>query len=196
VNLGTLNARFINLCEHACKIANQLRKPIILDPVGAGASQYRTHTSQQFIKNYHIDIIRGNASEIMALYDATTTSKGVDSSTGSHDAITSAQALANLTQATIVISGATDVIVANNTIQYCTRGSALMPMVTGTGCLFSAVVGAFRAVNDNSFAAAHAATVFYAVCGEIAAQRAQTPGMFKTQFIDALYALPSEQHYA
>src|SRR5438876_768146 len=83
INLGTLDEKFIALCEYVCGVANQLKKPIVLDPVGAGASHYRTNTGLNLIRNYGIAIIRGNASEIMSLSGVSMKTKGVDSTTQS-----------------------------------------------------------------------------------------------------------------
>ncbi|MES2218476.1 MAG: hydroxyethylthiazole kinase [Pseudomonadota bacterium] len=195
INLGTLNSEFIALCLHACHLANNMGKPVVLDPVGAGASAYRTTACQQFLDDFRIAIIRGNASEIMALAGSKLLSKGVDSSTTSSNALASAKALAKHYQTTVVISGETDFIVdANQQIQFA-RGSALMPAITGTGCLLSTIVGAFHAVNPNAFDAASASSLFYSVCGEIAEKNAQGPGSFKTYFLDALYTEPKREHY-
>ena len=114
INLGTLDDKFISLCEHACYIANQLKKPIILDPVGAGATRYRTDTCLNLISNYDIAIIRGNASEIMSLSDQQTKTKGVDSITSGELAIESAHRLSMKYGIATVISGKTDIILDCN----------------------------------------------------------------------------------
>lgn len=190
INLGTLDDAFIALCEKACLLANQLQKPIILDPVGAGASCYRTDKCLQLIDAYDIAIIRGNASEIQALSGLSFTTKGVDSAIQSEEAIACAQALSTHCGAAIVISGATDIVVEADSINRFAHGSPLMSLITGTGCLFSAVVAAFHAVEPNKFIAASAATYFYGLCGEIAAEQASGPGSFKPAFLDALSVIP------
>jgi hydroxyethylthiazole kinase len=195
INLGTLDDEFIRLCQQTCCIANQLNKPVILDPVGAGASHYRTAAARQLINDHAIAIVRGNAGEIMALAGSSGATKGVDSIAQSNNAIASARDLAQGCNATIVISGEIDVVIdAENSAQF-NRGSAMMPMITGTGCLLSAVVGAFHAVDENRFNAAANALVFYGVCGEIAAQTAQGPGSFKVNFLDALHATFTRDYY-
>ena len=88
INLGTLNESFNELCKHVCDVANQKNKPIILDPVGAGASSYRTETCNDILKKYRISIIRANAGEIMALSGLHSKTKGVDSQVRSIDSIT------------------------------------------------------------------------------------------------------------
>jgi len=196
INIGTLDDAFLSLCEQTCRLANALNKPIIFDPVGAGASVYRTSASQRLIEQFEIAIIRGNASEIMALSGRSLTTKGVDSVSSSQSAMESAQELTNTRETTVVISGEMDLIVEADNVVSLTCGSPLMPLVTGTGCLLSAVVGAFHAIEPNRVAAATAAVLFYGVCGEIAARQTCKPGSYKTAFLDALYSTPSRGDYA
>lgn len=188
INLGTLDNAFIELCQSTCLQANQLDKPIILDPVGAGASHYRTSAALTLIHDYQISILRANASEIAALGGATTMTKGVDSLLESQHTIEHAKVLSKQFNMAVVISGKTDFIIDQEAIELCERGSELMPMVTGTGCLLSAVVAAFNAVEKNRFDAAFAATLFYGICGETAAKNIQGPATFKNQFIDHLHS--------
>lgn len=192
INLGTLDEKFIVLCEEVCRIANELKKPIVLDPVGAGASRYRTETNFNLINKYKMAIIRGNASEIMSLAGVSMKTKGVDSTAQSDFAIESAQSLSMRHDAAIVVSGKTDIIVDGNHMQQLHYGSPLMPQITGTGCLLTAVVAAFHAVEKNRFDASVLATAFYGLCGEKAAKSAQGPASFKIQFLDQLNLLPDE----
>lgn len=196
INPGTLNDAFILLCREVCMAANELGKPLILDPVGAGASQYRTLHCRRMLEEFNPAIIRGNASEIMALLGKALSTKGVDSVMDVQLAVESAQTLAQKHNTTVVISGAVDAIVDSNGVEYVNHGSSIMPMITGTGCLLSAVVGAFRAVHDHSFDASVAATLFYSVCGELAERQTSKPGTFKTCFLDALSLLPERGDYA
>jgi hydroxyethylthiazole kinase len=195
INLGTLNKAFITLCRHTCQIANQLNKPIVLDPVGAGASQYRTETCMSLINEYNISIICANASEVMALSGASHTTKGVDSIIESKHAIENAKIISNRHNAAVVVSGKIDIIVDHNSIDQLDRGSPFMPTITGTGCLLSAVIAAFHAIEKNRFEAAKMATLFYGICGEIAENKANGPGSFRTQFLDALYFSPEADQY-
>jgi hydroxyethylthiazole kinase len=195
INLGTLNKEFITLCRHTCQIANQLNKPIVLDPVGAGASQYRTDTCMSLIREYNIAIICGNAGEVMALSGSSHTTKGVDSITESDHAIESAKLVSSRHNAAVVVSGKTDIIVDKESIDQLKRGSPFMPTITGTGCLLTAVIAAFHAIEKNRFEAAKIATLFYGICGEIAENKAIGPGSFRTQFLDALHAYPERGQY-
>jgi hydroxyethylthiazole kinase len=189
INLGTLDSRFVHLCHHACLLANQWGKPIILDPVGAGASRYRTDTALELLLEFSISIIRGNASEIMALSESPMPMTVIDNATELDAAIYNAKSLANHYNAAIMISGKRDVMVDSGKVAYCDRGSPMMSMVTGTGCLLSALLGAFRAVEEDRFLATQAAAVFFATCGEQAARKASGPGSFKVSLMDVLYSL-------
>ena len=195
MNMGTLDDAFIDLCKTVCHAANRLGKPITLDPVGAGASQYRTQTCLDLLECFNVSIIRGNASEIMALSGTGHHTKGVDASIATQYAIESGQSLASHYDLVVAISGPTDAVIEANQVQLSERGSPLMPMVTGSGCLLSAVISAFDAVHDNRYEAVSAAVNFYGVCGEIAAEKANGPGSFKPYFLDALSSLPEKKCY-
>lgn len=187
INIGTLDEPFIKLCRQACQLANQLNLPIVLDPVGAGASAVRTDTALSLMHDYRIAIIRGNASEIMALAGLSRHTKGVDSMAASAHAIDSAKTLSSQYHAAILVSGKIDIIVDKALLCQHERGSAFMPMVTGSGCLLTAVVAAFHAVNPDRFNAASQAALFYSVCGEMAEKKSSGPGSFKVNFLDALH---------
>jgi hydroxyethylthiazole kinase len=195
INLGTLNEEFIFLSNKACIAATSLGKPLILDPVGAGASRYRTATCLDLLEQHQFSIIRGNASEIMALCGSQYTTKGVDANSSPEAAIEPAKQFSLENNIVIAISGQTDVIITGDQIAYCDRGSSLMPLITGSGCLLTAVISAFQSVHTNLFEATAAAITFYGVCGEIAAAKASGPGTFKIHFLDALSQLPQRGNY-
>lgn len=186
INIGTLDDDFINLSERACEVANRLDKPIVFDPVGAGASQYRTKACLNLLERFQIAVIRGNASEIMALSQDYRNTKGVDSSLSTTDAAQYGQAMSSQHDAVIAISGQTDIVVQGSRIERLERGSPMMPKVTGSGCLLTSVIAAFNAVHDDAFQASYDAIFYYGACGEAAAERASGPGTFKSLFIDAL----------
>jgi hydroxyethylthiazole kinase len=196
VNIGTLDDAFVTLCEQVCQRAWQCGKPVVLDPVGAGASQYRTQTCLQLLKQYPFAAIRGNASEILALWDASHHhTKGVDTQCTAFEAIEAAQALSEQYQTIVIISGPTDVVIANKQSMHFARGSSMMAQVTGSGCLLTAVVSAFQAVSTDAYQAACAAVLFFSVCGELAARQAKGPGSFKSHFLDVLSDLPKREDY-
>jgi hydroxyethylthiazole kinase len=195
INIGTLNDEFIQLCEAACETANELGVPLTLDPVGAGASQYRTKTCLNFLDRYQFSLIRGNASEVMALCSSLHNTKGVDSNMAPLEVIVPAKSFSLHHDVILAISGKTDAIIAGEQVELLERGCALMPHVTGSGCLLTSVISAFQAVHRDYYAAACAAVTFYGVCGELAAAKASGPGSFKSYFLDALSKFPEHYDY-
>lgn len=189
LNIGTLDAAFISRCQHAADIARHQQKPVILDPVGAGASLIRTQSARELMP--FADIIRGNASEVMALIDLNIASAGVESTRSTAMAKDSADTLARQLNNTVIVSGKEDYITDGNRQETLHVGSPLMPLVTGMGCTLTAVVAAFRAVIPDSFEAARIATTYFGLCGSAAEQKTKQPGSFRTAFIDALYLLES-----
>jgi hydroxyethylthiazole kinase len=191
INIGTLDEVFIKRCEKAVELAKYHQKPIILDPVGAGASRIRTQTALMLIKE--ASIVKGNASEIMTLANQKTKTLGVDAINKIEEAKELAIALANQYKITIVVSGPVDFITDGKNELEIPFGSALMSRVTGMGCTLTAVIAAFRGIVKNSFEASSLATLYFGLCGELAEKRARSPGAFRTAFIDALYSADFEQ---
>lgn len=185
INIGTLNSAFIQRALLAAQIAQSLKKPIILDPVGAGASMIRTTTAKQFIP--FATVIRGNASEIMALSIDSKSTKGVETVHGVDKAVESAKQLAMEFNKTIVISGPTDFITDGSRQATLPFGSLIMPRITGMGCTMTAVLSAFAALNSDSFEAAIHASAYYGLCGQYTEKQTQKPGTFRQVFIDTLY---------
>lgn len=189
INIGTLNREWITAMEKAMRKAKELGRPIVLDPVGAGATAYRTETARRMVKNFAPSIIRGNGSEIMALCMDDISTKGVDSSDGSHAALGAAQALSESAGSAVCVSGETDYIISGGVRYSIGNGHAMMPKVTGLGCTATALCGAFAAVNaDYGMAAAHAMAVM-GIAGEIAAGISAGPASLQSNFIDTLYSL-------
>ena len=194
INIGTLDAGWVESMVKAGKNKRNSGGTVVLDPVGAGATAYRTKTAWRIIEECHPDIIRGNASEIMALLNADIKSKGVDSSCSSHDAVDSAVKLAERTGAVVVISGETDYITDGKRIETISNGSPMMPYVTAMGCTASSMVGAFAAVNpSNLLEASLHAMALMGVAGEIAAAKSAGPGSLLTNFVDTLYNITEEE---
>lgn len=190
INMGTLSPSWVSLASQAAEKATQLKRPIIFDPVGAGASKYRTQTARYFLNQYPLSIVRGNASELLALTDSSSVTKGVDSQ---HDAISapsSFMALGRIYPNTVfAISGATDVIVHQDQLTTIEGGSSWMPKITGSGCLLTALTAAFHGCEPDALTASIAAMRFYKRCAEHAELNAQGPGTFKSHLLDALAIL-------
>ena len=189
LNIGTLDENWLESMRVAGVAASRRGIPIVLDPVGAGATSARTSASLELIELCHPTVIRGNASEIMALVDASVKSKGVDSSAQSGDAVEAARKLALETGAVVVISGATDYITDGTVLHTVEGGDEIMTAVTGMGCTSTALVGAFAAVVEDPLVAATAAMAVMSLAGERAAARSRGNGSMQVNFLDELYNL-------
>ncbi len=189
INIGTLSEHWVSAMLRAAAKARERRIPIILDPVGAGATRYRTETSLELIEKLPPSIIRGNASEIMALVTAEAKTKGVDSTVSSGAALDAAQYLSATYGSVVSVSGATDYIISPNTIIKIQNGHAMMSRVTGLGCTASALCGAFAAVTSDHLLAVTQAMAVMGISGEIAAEKADGPGSLQMIFLDTLYNL-------
>ena len=190
INIGTLDSKWIKRMLFAVEQANANNKPIVLDPVGCGASVLRTQTARTLAANANNLIIRGNASEIIALAGEASQTKGVDALDSSDTALAAAQALVAQYHANVVISGEVDyVVTASQTISL-SNGHHMMPYVTGMGCSLTALTGAFAAIGETS---GLAATAIYAIAGEIAAKQSAGPASLQLNIIDVLYHISAEQ---
>ncbi|SKA08353.1 hydroxyethylthiazole kinase [Photobacterium toruni] len=190
INIGTLDNEWIERMLFAVEQANANNKPIVLDPVGCGASVLRTQTARTLAAKANNLIIRGNASEIIALAGEASQTKGVDALDSSDTALAAAHALVTQYHANVVISGEVDyVVTASQTIRL-SNGHHMMPYVTGMGCSLTALTGAFAAIGETS---GLAATAIYAIVGEIAAEQSTGPATLQLNIIDGLYHISAEQ---
>jgi hydroxyethylthiazole kinase len=188
INIGTLSPPWIEGMRRAVKQAAALGKPWILDPVGCGATKFRTDFAVE-MSRAGPTIIRGNASEIMSLAGAAGAGgKGVDSTASSDAALEAGKALALASGAVVAITGETDYVTDGKNVVAVTGGSALMPLSTALGCALSATVAAFAAVRP-PFEAAVAALAVYGAAGAAAATRVTGPGHLPAELCDALYAV-------
>ncbi|MBC7004611.1 hydroxyethylthiazole kinase [Photobacterium sp. BZF1] len=192
INIGTLDSQWLPRMIYAVEQANANGKPVVLDPVGCGASQLRTDASRQLAKLADNLIIRGNASEIIALAGESAQSKGVDALDSSDAAVNAAKALAESHNCTVVISGATDYVVSPDSVVALDNGHEMMPFVTGMGCSHTALTGAFAAVGSNEVSAGISSTAILGVAGEIAAAKSAGPGSLQMNLLDAIYQLDED----
>ncbi|GAB4220862.1 MAG: hydroxyethylthiazole kinase [Spirochaetota bacterium] len=198
LNIGTLENEWIHSMIIAAGTAHKKGIPVILDPVGAGATSLRTHTALKILNTGAISVIRGNASEVLALTDNNAQTKGVDALHSVNDAIEVAMMIADKYSAVVAITGPTDIVTDGKQIVKVHNGHKLLHMVTGTGCTATALIGAFCAVDNDYLKATACALAFFGVAGELAAKKAIAPGSFMIKLIDELYAItPSElEQYA
>lgn len=204
INIGTLNSRTITSMLLAGKKANLLGHPVVLDPVGAGASQLRTDTANRLLREVKFTVIRGNISEIKTLASGAGTTKGVDADMADKvteenldSAVAFAKAFAARTGAVVAITGAID-IVADAHKAYCIRnGHPMMSSITGTGCQLSTLTAAFVTANpDQPLEAAAAAVCAMGLAGEIAHSRLSPldgNSTYRNYIIDAVYNMTPAQ---
>lgn len=188
INIGTLDTYWLSRIKQAQYTALKQGIPVLLDPVGAGTSVYRTEAALTIIER-GVDIIRGNASEIMALQDSTIKTKGVDSLQSSERAVSSACALAKKYQCLVVVSGKTDFIVNTSHTVALHYGSALLTKVTGMGCALTAIIGSFVSVNPDKFTACVHAMAFMGLLSEYAEKKANGPASFYSALLDSFYSV-------
>lgn len=192
LNIGTLNSDLVEAMIIAGRSANENGVPVLLDPVGAGATRFRTESSLRIMREVRVSLVRGNAAEIAHLIGETREIKGVDAGdSGSYDnailAVRAAQELGTV----VAITGREDVITDGKLCRVISGGDALMTQVTGTGCLLTSVLGAFSAVEEDLLLAGTAGLAFYGTAAARAAERTAAfgPGSFQTAFLDELAKL-------
>jgi hydroxyethylthiazole kinase len=192
LNIGTLWPMQVEAMLLAGKRANQRGIPVILDPVGAGATRLRTETARRLLDEVSIDIVRGNLAEIATLAGVKAEISGVESIAVAGDATAVAVEFARQRGCTAAVTGPVDVVTDGVRLARVGNGHSLMGTVTGTGCMATAVVAAFAAVEKDFVTAASAALAAYGLAGQIAADRAQGPGTFQMHLLDALAGLSEE----
>jgi hydroxyethylthiazole kinase len=192
LNLGTPDPSRVKALLLAGHRANALGRPVVFDPVGVGVSGFRTESARKILSELRIAIIRGNRAEIGALAETGGKLRGIDADQGPADLIGSARLLSKRTGAVVVLSGPRDLVVENEKAVVVENGHPMMGRVTGTGCMLSAITGAFAAVEKKPMIAGLAAAIFFGLAGERAAQESKGPGTFKAALHDALFTLAPE----
>lgn len=196
LNIGTLTDYWIESMLLAGKKANSLGVPVVLDPVGAGATPLRTRATREIMQTVRCDVVRGNASEIMAVYGADAATKGVDSANTVDEAADAARKLAQNAKTVVAVTGAKDIVTDGVRMLEIANGDHLMGRITGMGCSATAMIGAFLAVEPSPLLAAAYGLALMGAAGEIAAQESKGPGSFTTAFLDALYNITPEEFSA
>ncbi|WP_445614118.1 hydroxyethylthiazole kinase [Geobacillus sp. YF-1] len=188
LNIGTLNAAEVEAMLMAGRAANEAGVPVIFDPVGVGATGYRTETARCIAEQIKLAVVRGNAAEIANMIGERWMIKGVDAGQGSGDVVALAKRAAIELGTVVAITGKEDVVTDGQTVYVVGNGHPLLTKVTGTGCLATSVIGAFAAVERDAVKAAVAALTYYGVAAERAAAEAgeRGPGSFQAAFLDAL----------
>ncbi len=191
LNIGTLSPSWVEAMLKAGKQANGLHIPVILDPVGAGATRLRTDSARRLIKAISIQVIRGNASEILSLSSGSSgdRTKGVDSIHTVDQVTETVSTLAKKLRTVLAVTGAVDLITDGDQTFRVMNGHEMMGRVTGTGCAATAIIGAFLAVCPDSLEAATTGLSYFGLAGEKAAAKASGPGSFQIELLDSLYQM-------
>jgi hydroxyethylthiazole kinase len=189
LNIGTLEEAWIESMLVAGAAANERGVPVVLDPVGAGATSYRTATAKRLLDQLEVAVLRGNAGEVATLVGVEAEVRGVESIGGGGDAAELARAAAQSLGLVASVTGAVDHVSDGDRTVAIGNGHALLGTVTGTGCMSTVLTGCFLAAEDDPFEAAAEALVAFGVAGEDAAAAASGPGSFHVGLYDALAAL-------
>ncbi len=192
LNLGTPSPAGIESMLRAGHQAAILGRPVIFDPVGIGSSPFRTNASKRIISELRLTVIKGNRAEIGFLSGRGGDLAGIDAIKGPEDLETAARDLAKTTGAVVAASGPQDLIVSPGRKIFVENGHPMMARVTGLGCILTALIGAFAAVENDPLRATVAAVALLGLAGENAALRAKGPGTFKIALLDLLYAMTPE----
>ena len=193
LNIGTLTPYWVDSMLKAGKRANELKVPVILDPVGSGATKLRTDSAKRLIDELSIKVVRGNASEVLSLAHEGSKTKGVDSIHTVDEAADAALVLSKELNITLAITGKVDLITDGEQIYRVSNGHELMGYCTGTGCTATALIGAFLAVDSDSVTATTTALAYFGLVGEKAATKSHAPGSFQIAMLDALYTIDEKQ---
>lgn len=192
LNIGTLNPVLIDSMIAAGKRANELGIPIVLDPVGAGATKLRDDSAKRIIRELEISIVRGNAGEILSLAGEDGKVRGVDSMDTIDDRVEIVSSLALETGWVIAVTGSTDIVTDGTRTIGINNGHPIMGRVTGTGCAATTAVTCYAAAVEDCFEAATGALISFGIAGECAAEKCKGPGTFVPVLLDALADLDEE----
>jgi hydroxyethylthiazole kinase len=192
LNLGTLTPAWVESMLAAGKRANQLGTPVILDPVGAGATRLRTDSARRILGEVRLAVVRGNASEVLALAGEGAGARGVDSTHDVEEAANAAAELAARLNTPVAITGEVDLVTDGKAVWRVANGHPLMGRVTGMGCTATALIGAFLAVEPDPAFAAASALAYLGLAGQKAASAAAGPASFMIGLLDALYYLTEQ----
>ncbi len=190
LNIGTLSEPWVASMLRAGKAANRAGVPVVLDPVGAGATTYRTETATRLLQELDVAIVRGNAAEVATLAGRSAEIRGVESVGESAPGDEVARDAAKRLGVVAAVTGAVDYVSDGERTVAVSNGDPMLALVTGTGCMATAITGCFLAVvHDRPLEAAVEALVTFGVSGEEAAVGAAGPGSFHAALYDALYNL-------
>jgi hydroxyethylthiazole kinase len=192
LNIGTLSPHWVEAMLAAGKAANAAGVPVVLDPVGAGATRYRTDTARRLLEQVDVAVLRGNHGEVATLVGVEAEVRGVESMGAGGEPAELARAAARKLGLVASVTGPVDHVSDGERVLAVANGHELLASVTGTGCMASAITGCFLAAKQDRFEAAAEALAAFGVAAEDAAGEARGPGSFHVGLYDALAALDPE----
>ncbi|MCF6093655.1 hydroxyethylthiazole kinase [Microaerobacter geothermalis] len=193
LNLGTLNPAVVDSMIKAGKKANALGVPVILDPVGVGATSYRKKVAEQILQEIQVSILRGNGAELATIVGEEWISKGVDAKEQGGNLKEITEKAAKRFHLVAAGTGKIDYVSDGYRTAAIANGDPLLTKVTGTGCLATSIIGAFAAVSEDVFIGTSSALAYYGSAAQLAAMEAKGPGSFQEALLDTMYNLTSEQ---
>jgi hydroxyethylthiazole kinase len=195
VNIGTLNSQTVESIILAGEAANRSDVPVIFDPVGAGATSYRTEAANKILQDVDVTVLRGNAAEIANVMGEKWDIKGVDAGSLKGDIVDLAITAAKKLKLVVIITGKEDIVTNGSTTYLVAGGHPLLTKVTGTGCLLSSVIGAFTGVEEDVLQASVAALAYYGIAAKKAANKTAElgPGSFQIEFLNQLSLVSEEE---
>lgn len=193
VNLGTLTKELVESALLAGKRANALGIPVVLDPVGAGATRFRKESALLFLREVKVAVLRGNVAEIRSLLDLPSRMRGVESGGDYWDYPSVAREAAQRFGLVVAVTGVVDYVSDGSRAIAVHNGHVLLTRVTGTGCMATSLCGAFAALKRDFLFSTAGALGFLGVCAEKSALHAHGPGSFRVALFDAMYSLREEE---
>ncbi len=193
LNIGTLTTDFVEAMKIAVRAANIRKIPVVLDVCGAGATKLRDRKAFELIEYSHIDIIKGNASEVARVAGEDVRTKGVDAGDVRKDILAIAETPAKNKGCTVVATGKEDIVSDGNSTYIVRNGVEMLAHVVGTGCITTSLVGTFVAVEKDYAFASMSALACFGIASEIALGNCTGPASFKEKLFDVLYNLDEKK---
>lgn len=189
LNIGTLSPELVDAMLIAGKRANEAGVPVILDPVGTGATEIRTESTFKILKEVEISVIKGNAGEISVIAGTGGVVRGVDSGGSAGEPLEAARACSDLTGAAVFMTGQDDILTDGRRSYMVSNGHPMMGSLSGTGCMAASLCGSFAAAGDDLLLSSLAAAVIFGISGEIAGSSCKGPYSFRCELFDALFRM-------
>ena len=193
LNIGTLTSELVEAMLLSAAAANEKKIPVVLDAVGVGATKFRDEMAAKLLSSVHIDIIKGNYSEIAKLAGEEAETKGVEATAINADPEKIAKEFAKSKSSIVVMTGKEDIISDGKRVFIVKNGHEQMGSIVGTGCMAASVIGSFASVNPDYCEASKDALCYFGVAGELAAEKSKGPGSFKVNLYDEVFALADEK---